>query len=517
MPAYLEIYDGASLAGPLTITGLGPGDTSATESLTLWNDKGGAHGADTSRGLRLVAAAYNSVLGAWVRSGLNILDQGWIQCRITGTVNTEDPTFPAFTTSTRRIGANMEIELDDLPPNCGYNFDFSIFAPASIDTAATLVQIIAIDQENSFALAHSVGRMGSGILPEWRDASRRRIVTGATITASGAASVVVSESLQDYDGARVASIESTHTLNQNDGAAAALAAGQSYIAVISINAAGARTATKGVKGTSPTAPATPAAEIYVGEVTVDHQVGGTSIIDQADVDQGALIRGDYYLEAGSGLVLNIHSGRGISSTSQYQRHGIISTLSLTASDTSYIWLRPDGNFEDNVTGIAPDEGAHLFAEVDCDGSAITAIRDRRSYLTRPWDLLVLDLRLGTVSGTSSAPLDFGIAPDDAEIDELRFEGTAVSGGGADTYICEVATAPEGEPAAGTWTTIFTSSGTQDLRPTIAYNATVLAASAKFHEVRRVTKGQRIGAWVPAIPAGGTLTGARCFVLLRRYR
>ncbi len=53
------------------------------------------------------------------------------------------------------------------------------------------------------------------------------------------------------------------------------------------------------------------------------------------------------------------------------------------------------------------------------------------------------------------------------------------------------------------TTIYTSQGSVDERPTLAYNATTLRTVSLYHEVRSVRGGTRIALDVDTIPSGAT--------------
>lgn len=503
----LALYDGAALAANITVA-LGPGDVSAVYTRQLWNLKAGS--GDTATGVQLLEEALDGA--TWKRQGLPVLDGLWASVRATGVINTGDPTF-SYSSGTKRLGSSSRMELPNIPANCAIVLDFRFFAPGSIQTTAIETRFIGVSEQNSYGVANKLGMLGSGILPGWRDAALRKVVTGRNITTAGTAVITAVRGIADYDGASVASLNTTHTLDQNDSVPSALTAGQAYIATISQNAAGVVTVTKGARSTTPTKPAVPADHVWLAYVTVDYEVGGTSIIADADVDD-AITRTDYYFEASAGLNIAIHSGSGISTSSHYQFHGTISSLTLTASSTNYLWRRPDGTWEDNVTGLAPIDGAELLGEANTDGSSVTAIRDRRVYLSRPWDEICVEMRKASVSATGTAE-DWCVVPEDAEISRVRAEVKSVSGGASGSYVFDVNTHAEGTMAAPV--TIYTGQATDSRLPSIAYNATVLFDEELFHQVRRVKRGQRLSFDTDAIPAGGTATDVRISVFLRRYR
>ena len=511
-PQFFESWGGAAAAAVSTT--LGPGDT-ISYSRTLANDYLSAQSAGAMTGVRLALEV--KIAGVWRRSGHPALDDGWASFRIASVENAGDATFGPYSTGAKRIGTYADFETRDIPENCGLNFTIQWDAPSDIPTTAFEWRLVPLWDQNSVATGAKVGEArGGGVLPGWRDESIRKVVTGREIITAGTDAIIVERGTWDYDGARGTTVRSSHTLNQNDSVPSALTAGQSYIATISQDSTGAVTVTKGTRAVSPTAPAVPTNHIFLRYITVDYQVGGTSIINDADLS-GTFIRGDYYVEAGTGLSVEIHAGRALYATSSWSFHDIVSVCGVTASITNYVWARPDGTFSATATEAPPIAGAELLCEADADGSAVTAVRRRASALGIPVDVIPIELRLGNVSATGTF-LEFCEMPFDWELLSVKFLAKSLSGGAANSYKIDVNTAAEGEPSGGTHTTIYTGQGgSDDRRPAIAYNATMLSVEEQFHEVRRGNRGARISVDVDAIPAGGTLTDARVVLNVRRYR
>jgi hypothetical protein len=90
--------------------------------------------------------------------------------------------------------------------------------------------------------------------------------------------------------------------------------------------------------------------------------------------------------------------------------------------------------------------------------------------------------------------DFDVIHYDAEIEEVALDLSDTDASwtaGAvkiDVRILAPGT-PIGDGSGGA--SIFTSSGTDDRRPSIAFDATDLRATTQDHEVRRIVKGSRI--------------------------
>jgi len=506
----LEMYDGAVLADPIAFT-LGPGETSAQVEVDFWNLRGDT--GDTAPGLRLVLEANDGV--NWVRSGLPILEQLWGTAKITGVINDGDPTFGPYSTGTRRLGTNNEFEFPDLPANCALSLAIQFFAPASITTAGVDFRLVPEWDQNTKGLADKIGTIGSGVVPTSRDIGKRRVLGARQMVTEGSDTSIVARGLPGRDGVEVVGLRSSHTFNQSDSAAAALAAGESYIVCISQDADSVVTATKGLKGVTPAQPAIPTDDDWLAWIEVLYDAGGTSI-DGTNVDAASLKRGDYLVEAGVGLNVTINTGAGIGTTSHYFWDDSKISVGVTASVTNYIWKRPDGTGSATLTEVMPVDGCELLADVDCDGSSVTAVRNRQ---VRLWPAVVevqLELKLGDVTATG-ALLAWTTAPFDLEMASLRLEAADNSGGAADAWIADVLTAAEGEPLSGTWATVFTNFATDDQRLTMAWDATVLAVETRYHEVRRVKRGQRIGVSIVDMPAGATLSDARVIVNARRYR
>lgn len=135
-------------------------------------------------------------------------------------------------------------------------------------------------------------------------------------------------------------IGSSHTLNQNDGSAAALASGESYFATLSVGTGGV-TATKGDKAAAdPDKPSVPAGERFLKYVEVTHEVGGTSVIETSDLS-GETLYDRFEAREGTGLELIVHSGDAVGGGSwRFYRHS--ESLTLEDDDTNYIWQTAQG-------------------------------------------------------------------------------------------------------------------------------------------------------------------------------
>ena len=502
MTAYPGFYEAGTNTAASTVTvTVDAGNSSATAAYDLWNDKGAAHGdATTMTGIRLVAEAWDGT--AWVTSGLPCLDERWMRVRVSDIDKTGDSTMTEQTTGYVPVGAGSSLVLGDIPKNCSRELTVYVDVPAGASAGGSLPRLKLVYEEAAESTgAHQTVGSGAGVIPDWLLDGVRRITRGRAVTGSGTAAVTISAGSWAYDGVAYTALASTATLNQT-AADGALAAGQSYKAVLSQKSDKTVTATKGNKAVSPTAPSVPANEIYLATVTVSYQVGGTSVINNSDISTASLYRGEYLVEAGTGLNVTVGAGQALTSASTHTFRGAASTVALSDNATNYIWLRIDGGFLKNTTGTAPEFGSVPLATVVTAAGAISSVTDTRTW-ARPYGVLTLG-EAGSINTASGVTvLDWAEIPYDCDCDEIVFSlATQASGGvpAGQTQV-ELMTFAEGAAVTGAGTTIYTNKGTSDQRPVIAYDATSLIARTYNHEVRRFTARQRVALYVTECTTG----------------
>lgn len=498
-----EIYGGGTgtLASLITET-LDAGTATTPAAYDIWNDKGGATNADPLKNARIVQRYWNGT--QWVANGYPPVDELWYAVAVTGSIKTGDPNMADQTTGYVRIGKNSELALGDIPKNCARTISVFRSVPAGAAENGHRYDLFLVFDEASMPLTRGIAlALGGGVVPDRlvSGGGVRRLRNGRSLTAAGTDVVTITKGSYTYDGVPKTKLQATVTLNQQDGAAAALASGESYKAVLSQQNGGGVTVTKGNKGTSPATPATPAGEILLGVVAVLFRTGGTSQINQSDIDTGGVIYGEYLPHAGTGLTLRIGAGESISDVDTNTFHGAESTLNMTPSATSHIWVNPDGTFTKNTTGVAPQTGSEKIAGVVTGASAITSVTDKRDWSDRRVPLGPLD-RIGTFNTTLTG-FDWLTIPEDCYLDETAAElgdlGTGATGG---QFKFDVKVLAEGADIDDAGTTIYTSFGTDDQRPKIAFNATTRIVRNADHEVILLTKGQRVRGDLVEIPTGG---------------
>ena len=500
-----QFYDATDTT--LQVTGIAisleVGTSNGPTTYHLWNDKGGGLNAGTLSNLRIQPMVNDGVNEVF--AGFPILDEKWIKVAVSGKNNTGDSTMEDQTTGFVPVGAGAPLILKNIPKNCARFLDIKIEAPAGASALTQPTFLKCIFDEASIVIPLRLSTISSqGVIPDRLDASARRLRRGRGLTAAGTADVTIVKGSFVYDGSVTNVLQSTKTLNQNDGAGQALTAGQSYIAVLSQKSDGTVTATKGNRGAAPTAPNVPAGEIFLGKVTVNYQAGGVSIINTGNLDMTGVTYGEYLVTAGTGLTAKIGAGFAITTTDNQPFGGSTSFLGLTDNATNRVWVRPDGTFSATTTSTPPVIGAFLLATVVTAAGAITTITDVRLWVDHSINEYLITLRKsGNITATANdyaydfAPFDYVI---DRVVLEIGQKGTSTSG----SFKADVLTRPQGTDMSTAGTTIYTSSGTDDQRVSVAYNAANLHAEGIDHEIVSGSKGDRISASIVAVPGGITV-------------
>jgi len=497
-----EIYlGGTGTLVSLITESLDAGTASSPATYDVWNDKGGTSNSDTLKNARIVQRYWTG--SQWVADGYPPVDELWYAVSLIGAIKTGDPTMADQTTGYIRIGKNSELPLGDIPKNCARTISVYRSIPAGASENGHRYDLFLVFDEASMPLSRGIAlAIGGGVVPDRlvSGGGVRRLRNGRKLTGAGTDVVTCTKGRYTYDGVPKTKLQGTATLNQQDGSAAALASGESYKAVLSQQSGGNVTTTKGNKGASPATPSTPAGEILLGVVTVLFRSGGTSQINQSDIDLSAVIYGEYLAYAGTGLTLHIGAGESISDVDTNTFHGAQSTMNLTQSATNHIWVNPDGTFSQNTTGVAPQTGSEKIAEAVTDATSITSVTDRRDWSDRRVPVRAME-RKGAIDGTITG-FDYITIPEDCYLEESITElGQLGAGASSGDFRVDLKVFNEGQDISGAGTTLYTSFGTDDQRPRIAYNASTLLVRNSDHEVILLTKGQRLRADLVAIPAG----------------
>ncbi|HNU83847.1 MAG TPA: hypothetical protein PKO05_10485 [Thermoanaerobaculia bacterium] len=483
---YLD--DDLTLLSDEAIPDLEAGAYTAPIELHVWVDKGAAS-PQPAKNVRLVIDTEDpDTAGTFLRSGLPPQDELWAWMRIVGYTNTADPTWSVPSTDWQAVGAYAGLPVGDIPGDCAVHLEVRWRPPTSAAEMAWRFRPGAIYEEYASPVPPAVTMLDRGVLTGVGDATRAGLISGLAVTPTGTPDdeVHVAAGTWLYQGAIYAQVASTHELDQNDVTPAALASGESYWAALTAGA-GSVTVTKGTKAASPAKPVLPAGEPLLAYVLVAYNAVASEI-DAADIDTDARVHDRYLCTAIAGLEISLSAGQALGGGTWRYHYGP-TTLTLDASDTSYIWQLASGLFEVTLTAAPPESTALLFWEVTTDATDVTAIVDRRRYAGR-----TVCLRLaGATPGSPGAVDELQVEHDLLYVDEVVFRVSDNGGGSAGQ-------------TAGEWfvdgTTAYTSKATDDQRPAIAYDATTLVHRTGVAEVRELRKGQLVRFDTVENPTGG---------------
>jgi hypothetical protein len=484
---------------PLTdaeVPDLNAGADSGVVQLALRN----ATGQDAFDLLLVLEVEDPARAGFFIGSGLAPQDELWGRIRITGQDNTAAPEQELIRTSWIPIGAYTPL-LVGVIRDGGIRFvEIRMHPPSSADGVTYRWRLAIVEAEHSRALAARPGA-AAGILTLLGDWGHGGIVSGLAVSVTGTPDdqVHVAGGVYLHLGRLRAHLTSSHTLNQSDGAAAALAAGQAYLATLSLGTAGV-VVTKGVKAAAPVAAAAPEDSLILCTVRVGFHAGA-SVIAGTDLS-GQPLLDRYFAEAGVGLHATVHAGQAVGGGS-WRFHANRTTAPLVAAATNYLWQLASGDFAVTQTASRPDPTAlGPWWEVDTDGTHVTALRDRRTYADRP---AMLHLR-GELPGAPGELVSLLVEEDAMSIERIAFRVSSNGGGSAGATKLDVKL---------NGTTLYTSSGTDDQRPSFAFNAATLTTDTGIHEVLDLRRGDVLSLVSVTHPTGGTPIWAEAYLVCRR--
>lgn len=498
--------DDTTLLDGISLTGIEAGADSDTITVHVWNSKGDDTGPDAENVLLVMRTADPDDSTRLLAAGVAPQDEQWGRLRIVGYDNGGEATWSVANTDWQTIGSYAGLLIGEIPADCAVYVEFLIHAPSNADEAPWTWSLLPVYSEYSQPAHPALTRVERGILTGVGDFGRSGLIAGLGVTVSGSPDDEV-HSAAGFGlagGVLYGDIARDHTLNQNDSAAAALASGQHYWAVITRSATGAATATKGLKGTTPAKPAIPTGHKFVKYVRVDYQVGGTSVIEAADLD-GTTVYDRYMATDGGGLNLTIHAGQALGGGTWRFAHGT-QTLPLTDATTNYVWQLASGLFDATTDNEPPEDTAiGPLWEVVTAAGAITTITDRRYYAGRTTRI---DL-FGMLPGGDDAEIDSAVVTEECFLEwPVRVkasDGGSGASAGETTFDVKV-----------NGTTIYTDHATDDQRPTVAYDATGddLLAVAGYHQVTRLHAGDVIALYVASHPTGGSPVRAKATFSVR---
>lgn len=497
MPApVIEFYNSADSAtvSSISFSDIVPGTPTAATEIHIWNDKGGSVSADDAQNLQMYVLGRFPGDTDYQGEGLELLDFRSIECRVIGVQGTAVLVLTEWTP----LGAGTSLPLVDLPSDSAIEVEFRVNAPASVTEAAIEIAVrLESRAYTSLGVGHYLSdrnsiHMGIG------DESQTELLSETYMTEQGTpgSSIDVGDIYWIHEGVPFVKLASTLTFNNLDGSAAALAAGEEYLATISLGGSSTITVTKSDKGTAPlpstSRPDTPTGEILLGYVQVQFDL----TINTAEISHYWVL--GCFSQYNSGLTMTVGRGQALVDD-YYVRRTSFSNVTLTASQTNYVFLNGDGSFGVTTDGSKPTARSLLLYEATTDGSGVTALVDRRVYSNRG----MVHFEVQNASGLAVNDYATWLSPEDRSVyirpgevlgAMIHDAGTGLTTG---NYVFEIETFD----GAGSWTTIFTSSGSDDRRPTVAYNA--YYDDTALPEVLEIQARTLVRARVAAIPTGTT--------------
>jgi hypothetical protein len=384
MPTTWLLSDDVTPASALTLGPTAAGDVSATTIVHLWNSQGTPGGSLANLSIQAVDPATD------LDSGVDWLDQAWLEARINGGTNpSADPAFVAPTTDWFQLGNGMRLPAPDLPGDCAFYVELRLRPPMKDGTPTETgvnFKLITNYNESLFSLAGALAGLGSGIITGVGDRTVTEWVEAPAVTATGTPDAVVHVGRRWYvaGGLSLRTVAADAlTLDQTDVAAAALSSGHEYRAVISQpvgNGSGdtAAVVTKGVLAVTGAGvlPAVPTGNLLIATVTVAYHASA-SVINQSDITTFA-VDGRGKPSIGTGLNVNVAALRAVMPGARIVNRSA-RTVAVPASLTSWLWLSSADAFTVTQSAVPPFAGALPVAKVVTGVSTITTLTDLRTF------------------------------------------------------------------------------------------------------------------------------------------
>lgn len=495
---------GAEITTQLALGTSDPGGVSTPVAVEFINNKGGA-GADTAIGWQLTALARSTGFPDYQGDTVEPMEFSWPQVRtIAGTIGATTVATSAWLS----LGKGRALILPDLPNDSGVTLEFRLGPPGGTNNADVEFSFRVAARRTIDVGAGPRNTHGAGLLTGIFDAERSALMhrdlahVGVIENPAGVDNAVqVSDISWVGAGIPYASLEHLETLSNLDGDSAALVATEAYYALLCADVDGTINQVKGQKAVTPLGPSDepglPALCVPLALVLVEFD----ALINDADIivrmAPGLATVTDASLDATVSRFRAIIGNNLVELNSEQ-------TVTLTDDEENYLYAIPDGTIvvlaqAAAPTGAdAPDPLAILLWHLTTAAGVVTVTEDLRPYSHMGYRVEQIRLPLADLSTAGSATLgqNHYIAQTRGYI--LPVAGILFSiednpGSAADTIV----DINKKDNAAGAYTTVFTGQGTEDRRPTIAFNAATREDRTAFPEVLEVDVGDRFDVEVDA--------------------
>jgi hypothetical protein len=504
----LQWYDDADvlITAQETLPTATPGTPTAETEYRLFNNKDAA-GADTATNRWLEVLERQPGETPFLGSSRELTDRHWMRVRILGGLGGLNLAQGAEF----NVGAGVSFPLPDLANGQGVRLGISVDATADAQTAQTEVTFRVAKRQALPVPAGLSDSAGDGVAVGLFDGRVTGLVSGGLVEEDpGGAGDDVMVRAYEHIGAGIyrVTLDELHQLDGDDGSAVALASGEEYFALVYIDVDGDVQILKSDKGSSPLdpseEPAVPADGTALAMVTRQFD----AIIDDADIDD----RRDFWAAGfeSAALTATIGPTRGLVDDAR-TRTSTPENASLTASETNRIYRVRDGSLAVDIAGTRPEPRALDLWEAVTDGSGVTALTDLRPIYGMGFRVVPVVLRFqGTLAGGQQVMVPFPVNRDAQVLPlfgvQAWLDDVGAGTGGATVFNVEASA----DGAA--YATLFTSSGSDDRRPTVAFDATVLRSTG-LPEVTQIQRFSRLRASVAAVPSGGAAPGGATVVVL----
>ena len=498
----LQFFDSSDvlLVGQQALGTANPGTATTPLEVRLFNNKDGA-GADTAKNRFLQILVRNPGEANYVSAGHESADQRWFEIRILAATH---GVLTSAATSFRRLGSGRLFEIPEIPNDGGVAFEIRTIASAGA-TAADVEIAFRVTTRQSIPLPEGQSEGAEdGVDLGIGDEQMTQLLKTADAVENPAAAddkVEIQDTVAVVKGFVFTFLKQLITVTDVDGDAATLVATESYFSLIYVDSLGAINQAKGSKTTSPTAsdePALPDGGLAIVMVQRDFD----ALINDADLDARHLIGAAHATTDVASLSPTIGPMRGLVDNNTIQTT-FAETVVLTGSSTNRVWRLADGTLQVTTTAVVPAARALLIWELTTDGSGVTGTVDKRKFLTRQGAVQRLDFQFdATLVVGQKERVHFPSLRDGVILPFIGISFALLDDPGSSaSVILDINL----RPPAGAFTTIFTSQGSEDRRPTFANGASPLDDRDSLPEVTDIPAYSVLEVEVDAITGGGAPT------------
>lgn len=486
---------GTPIAAPIEFTDVVPGVGSAAIEFQIFNDNTSLP-RDTAQDPVVWVTQVDDTTGDPVSSGLRAINEGWIEIRALGggSSGSTQPTtawFPMTGQTRLRLsplpeGEYHSMEVRYMPPGSTAETDITFFVNADANTRQ---QFIGLGHLESYRDGVLTGTGESNQTYLWMQgvSGAEQIPTENTVPDD---TIILPDKGWHYKGTPYFRLTEDLVFDAVDGDSVALGVGEEYWATVSLGA-GDVVVYKSPKETAPI-PASSRVGVDEDELILCYvRIDDTLTILDADIT-GVARAGRFELLDLSSLTIEIGPGRAIVNNSLVETQ-VTTSLTLTDDSDNWIWLQSsDTIFAVTTTDAAPSQNAYKAWKITAAGGVITDFEDLRQEMGGQ----VLPVQFFFDGEVTDGDTSYQVFPAhrDGYLLGVRPIVLRMDYVGANLDQGEFVVEFEKDDGAGGWTTLFTSSGSDDRRPGFAWDSAYpLRDESAVPEVYAIESGSMIRA------------------------